>query len=688
MTISPVAGVATRDIDFYVVCNLPTYASKRVSVVVPLRKGDTSAVGELYIPAAEAYRVSFHTEIDGDLIAGLDDFARYSYSDFTGNYLLNMPKVVFASSAVQKDSTVSYIGLSKKVNKIRQIPQPIVLGDEFPDLSGAQEVYELNGNGNQAVTGGRTALTLNGLTTEYASAISLNALPSRWFGYEGLDMLVLSLDDLKLLARNYPGKLLAVERWVASSGTLVVTGCGTGLSNAETAIQVFGEKVAQQTADRIAYPSPRLFEQDNATAQNATTNPYSEITSVRKNRRLTVVGSLDDRGSEESKSRLLAAPFHQGKIVCVSDEGADWAVKKLISENGWLHLVNFTNAIRVEDGLSNANSAIYRETFSGLGFPEFAEPPRYLFETSILLYLIAIGPVAFFVLKKRKQLNLLFVVVPAFSAVCCFLILLYAVFAEGFATRVNVVTVSHLDQSNDKLTTSSVTHVYAGLSPGSYRIDGSNYGFVNMPYNGRRVSIQWRDNSEEISGGEIRARTNHQIFTRGSSESKSGLSVKASGDDGNESVSVQNGFASTLQFVCFKTPDCSRDEFWVAQDVAAGGSAAAEKVHIGNVQKIIKSRLKKQLDQTVFVAGGSLRPSSNRTRTYYYGEVPDRDVDDSEFAVALSSLKLARASWIRSQTESDGGKGYIALTESAEGFESPVAGATVEGSLNIIYGAW
>lgn len=676
-TITPVSGVATKDIDFHVVAR---FNQMKFSTVVSLRKGDASAIGELYAQSGGSYRFSLHTETDGDLTENRGDFAMYSYSNYNANANNDQtPAVVFASSEVKTDQTVSYIGLSKTVNFRQQFPVQVAFSPQFPDLTKVGETYELASGGSTMVAGGRSPLDLNGVESPEFAAVSLGVLPSRWFGYEGLDMLILTLDDLKLLTTEYPSKFLALQRWVAAAGRLVVINCGDKLEKADEALIQFGEKFLRESSDQVIYPPNELRELRLAPVNNDLLNRAE---------------SLSQRGGEEANFGLMAVPFHRGMIICVSDEGSDWGLSKQKKVNRWRNLLDFNNALNGTGRMFQKQGVMFENTLPTLGFPEFAEPPRYLFESSILLYLIAVGPLAFFLLKQRNQLNLLFVLIPAFSLLCCFTILMYAIFAEGFDTRVNVVTVSELDQQNGRLSTDSISHVYAGISPGSYRFDGSSYGLVNSSYrNQRQLTIKQQSNSQEISGGEIRARTNHQVFMRSSSESTVGLRIVVEDRDGEKVARVRNGFSSRLQLAIFSTEDCGRDEVWLLQNVAAGEVATAKKSKLDDVSSEVRGLVREQMQPTILIAGGS-SDSSRSTRRNYSRRIFSQnqrqplDVDDSVCAQSLTRLKMASKAWLRSQTDRSDGRGYVAVVDACENFELPVPDATVEGSLHVIYGAW
>ena len=64
----------------------------------------------------------------------------------------------------------------------------------------------------------------------------------------------------------------------------------------------------------------------------------------------------------------------------------------------------------------------------------------------ITLFVIAIGPVNYFLLRKWRRLHLLLFTVPASAAVITSLLIAYALAADGFAVRVRARSITQLDQ--------------------------------------------------------------------------------------------------------------------------------------------------------------------------------------------------------------------------------------------------
>ena len=230
--ITPVANAALRDVDFHIVAKSTSYRGTGVaaSTVIRIRKGDTSASGELYIPALGSMH-TIHAETDGNLSYDRRDFAYRNYQ--TDNYggppdtsTGVAPSFVLASSAVTSDDSVQFTVLGRTAPKNMATYNQLSVAKSFPSLDDLKTWYN---SSNTGFNGSRKASAINGFSSPAVTAMSLESLPSKWFAYEGLGMLMITFDDLKLLSQKHPGKLLAIERWVAASGRLVVLDSGDKL---------------------------------------------------------------------------------------------------------------------------------------------------------------------------------------------------------------------------------------------------------------------------------------------------------------------------------------------------------------------------------------------------------------------------------------------------------------------------
>lgn len=676
--ITPVTGTATEDLDFHVVSKSSTYQNTEltVSTVVPVRKGDTSATGELYVPSY-GYHHSFHVELDGNLQFDRKDFCQRDYS--TDYYVAQIasgdgvtPSIVFASSAVIADGSVKYTALSKTVPNDMSVYNRLAIKDGNLDMEDLKQWY-----GGVSVAG-RAPMDINGLNSPLVSTMSLESLPSKWFAYEGLGALVITMDDMKLLSKNHPGKLLAIERWVAASGRLVVLNCGSELEKTEQVLKLLGDSNKNLRENRpctflkqpISEAKIKLV-QDTIKNQSNGVGSYQQLlaTQAVQNLDLRIRTSSDTLKNtiEKAEHDFVSVEFEQGEVIFVTDEASDWGSGE---DDRWIKFSLFLKAMYQATSLDHR---VFNEsTIRNFGFPEFDEPPRYVFEFSITFYLLAIGPLAFFILKRRRQLNLMFVIVPVISALFCAAILGYAIFAEGFDTRVNLFTVTSLDQRTGRQATSSVAHVYSGLTPSPYRLNSSTHGLVNVSPGGRGLNVSWGDSGEAISGGEIRARANHQLFARTSNETENRAVFSFGGSGESATASVRNELGVPIVGVVFLSDDCDGKEAWYCSGVEPGQSAAATKINIGEIADTMRACIHEGGSATVFAS-----PRSSGRAEY---------ANSSGVAIELSNAWRMSHIGIRRQIEEKDGKGFLAITSESVNYEMPIENPQVQSQIHLVKG--
>lgn len=698
--ITPVTGVAADDLDFYTVVKVSGYQNGvTISTMIPIRKGDTFATGELYVPNNVGYNFSIHTEFDGDLRNDRTDFAKTNYFDNSFNSLNTpssgvSPSFVLASSEIISDDSLHFMVMNRSVSPNLPSRTTIDVTESFPELSDLDLWYS---NPNAAGFGAsRPVASFNGLTSQLATAMSLESLPSKWFGYEGLGMLMISYSDLQLLARKHPGKLIAIERWVAGSGRLVVLNCGDKLQHSDEVLKLLGDQQAEIRDNRIcklqiSEPDEKdlkkvrnVIESAAAAAGGYYPGSVYQTQSTQGIDRIKypfMEDTLKNALSSGNAKDYLAVQFELGQIVCVSDRGSDWKTEKGNDVDRWSHLglfldksdrKKFRNEYRVLNDLP----------IRGLGFPEFDEPPRYVFEFSILVYLLAIGPVTFFVLKRKHKLNLMFVFVPIVSALFCTTILAYAIFAEGFDTRVNVFTETWLNLRTGRQSTSSAAHVYSGITPSAYVLNSPTFGMVNLPSGGRTQRIAWSDADEEISNGEIRARTNHQLFTRCSNETDQRLSFSFASDDDEASAFVQNGFDTDIVGVAFRSRDCNINEVWFARQVTSGQRVKATKMSVTDVTDELRGMTRDRGQSILFNLnqGSRYNNRSGRWRGYV------GDIESSEVATSLRNNWNLTEGILQNAVGQEDGLGFYAVTEQSINYDLPISNAKVEAAIHVLKG--
>jgi hypothetical protein len=129
-----------------------------------------------------------------------------------------------------------------------------------------------------------------------------------------------------------------------------------------------------------------------------------------------------------------------------------------------------------------------------LDIPGLGEVPVRTFFFLILVFAIAVGPVSYVALRRRRKLAWLLVTIPAGGFACAAAILLYGFLSEGFGIRGSVRSFTVLDQRSHQAATCAGRTLYAGLQPGALRPDPETF------FSSRNLMLQ--DNNGP-SGGNL-----------------------------------------------------------------------------------------------------------------------------------------------------------------------------------------
>src|SRR5262249_22484834 len=91
--------------------------------------------------------------------------------------------------------------------------------------------------------------------------------------------------------------------------------------------------------------------------------------------------------------------------------------------------------------------------------------PVVQFQVLITLFVIAIGPVNYYLFKRLGKLNLMVLTVPAGALAVTSGLLIYAVIADGFSVRARASSFTPIDQRSGQAECWTRLSYYAGLSP-------------------------------------------------------------------------------------------------------------------------------------------------------------------------------------------------------------------------------
>jgi len=315
-------------------------------------------------------------------------------------------------------------------------------------------------------------------------------LPQRWIDYSSVDVVYLSLGQLEELAGRKPAALQAVLRWTAAGGNLWVSGVGQDwqhvakledllrLATGETPVppdRATGEtpvpladdltKWGWKPPDKEAYLRSVQGGLSELPVTERRYPPYvmppPQVPAEEVVEPINPTSALPRVGKAPAEPHFLFRPYDMGLIVAFAsgdpfqDTADQWrGVLNTVGSDRWLWCRRH--------GLSmvRQNPDYWNFLIPGVGLVPVTE-----FCVLITLFVLAIGPLNYWLLRRWGRLHLLVVTIPLGAATVTLALFAYAVVADGLGTRVRVRSVTRLDQSRGQAVCWARLSYYAGLAP-------------------------------------------------------------------------------------------------------------------------------------------------------------------------------------------------------------------------------
>lgn len=465
-------------------------------------------------------------------------------------------------------------------------------------------------------------------------------LPRRWVDHSSADLICITLDDLAALRAEDSGAFAALLDWTASGGNLVVSGVGgrqerLGLLESllgmmpppETKPKVEGKPPAEgRRAGRAGWldpnptlrnerlPAERLFPQNEAfipgsmpeiqTMKGLTEAP-ADMPVPPESKAKPQAEAPPGTKAPNGKARWPGAaggiasgrvglpkaalskptaedglfwlrPYYWGMVVALGPE-AMWPGTAI----RWRWLLNSLGHDRwLWDRRHGVSVIEDNPEFWNFLIPGVGLPPVAGFEVLISVFVLAVGPVNYLLLRRAKRLHLMVVTVPGSAVLATGLLLLFGLVSDGLSTRVRVRSITHLDPQQGRALCWARLSYYAGVAPrGGLRFPSDT---LVIPYDaeprivsnsaGRRQVFQWVGQEQWLRSGWLASRTPTQFVTLRTRPTTLGLEVVATASGTWE---VRNRLGTRIHRLLVRN---RQGEYLRAADIEPGGSRALEAV--------------------------------------------------------------------------------------------------------------
>jgi hypothetical protein len=367
----------------------------------------------------------------------------------------------------------------------------------------------------------------------------------------------------------------------------------------------------------------------------------------------------------------------------------DWPRRRITSQGMALR-----SALRwdARHGMTPADANM---DFADLLVPGVGLAPVTEFRVLITLFVLLIGPVNYFVLKRLKRLHLLVLTVPLAAALMTGTLFAYAVLSDGFGTSVRVHSVTRLDQRTGESVCWARLSYYAGLAPGQGLamptdvaiypiIPGWNDSSINASVGAER-EILWEPPDAKLVQGWLRSRTPTQYLTIRARKSPHRLELAAA----KGKLTAANGLGTTILYVVAADEE---GRLFAGENLPAESSTSLQPVARADAIRRVRQLLtdnKPEPPAALAAEESDLllmeRRNTQRMMRSRYG----LSYSDERLSANLMNDELANLAGL------DGGpalqlppRSYVAFTETGPEVVTGIPRAREEASFHVVIGQW
>ncbi len=542
-------------------------------------------------------------------------------------------------------------------------------------------------------------------------SLNIDDLSDRWIDYTGIDCFAIRQSDLKTLVEKHRRQWGAIRSAVAAGANLLIYEVsaeqvaeldrylGLPPSPETSAADKIEQGIDPNSSDSLGWkaisrpiaipdnPSPQAvedFDVQSVPSATATTQPSPP----------PVVALHPAIASPPTESRVHGRSLGRGLVLSTVESLAFDA----IGLNGLLQHVpthrafwNARHGLSLDPELVSANRAdFWTFLIPGVGLTPVVE-----FQILITLFVLVIGPLNFFLLRRWQRLNLLVFTAPITAAIVTLLLVGYAMVADGLGVRVRARTFTQIDQRRGEAVCWSRLSFYAGLTPRQdlkFSEDVAVYPFRQE--SAERIGIgapptrqwNWGDTPADPAGSTaagakeqrlsrdwLPARTPTQFVTVRSRESPARLDVKISADGSTAKIANHLGVRIRKLFV-----RDTADHYFSGENVVPDGAATLSS-------SAASSFIALDLGDPLSLPPGSRLDwfeSSSFSRRYGMRTYSTNNLSAPAQGGGMLELSLKQAS-----THLAPGH-YVAIVDRSPELELGVESAREEASLHVVAGNW
>lgn len=492
---------------------------------------------------------------------------------------------------------------------------------------------------------GRKTVVDQGLQI-HSPGLSLNLmqgeLADNWLDYTPYDFVSIEFDELVGLVASNPARVAPLLQWVRAGGVLWIEQVGDDWQRLQELHQLFGwdndspiepsKPINRQEVGALGWTYVDLVPPSGVVSEPELMRDFDPSQPAKSR--------ATDKASVYTTDWFVGRRFDWGMVIAfhkTHDEpprSMNTARNQLMAGTFWK-----AQAWPVRHGLTPGSA---NGDFSNWLIPGVGLAPVVSFQVLITLFVLVIGPLNYWILKRLGRLHLMVVTVPTAALLITGALLAYGLFSDGLATRLRTQSITLLDQRSNQATTWSRMSYYAAFAPRN-GLTFSDQTAVYPIYPGLVESyagggsrtartIEWADGQQKMTSGWMASRTPTQFLAIEPRETQAELII-----DINQNQSrVENQFDAKCQLICVVDEE---GEWLMAEQVEAGQTSELERVKrsdaIAAYRKTLTDReprfpgaIDAANDSPLLYEQRRTMRRRNRNRNYSYVEFGDSNLHD------------------------------------------------------------
>ena len=599
----------------------------------------------------------------------------------------NLPCVIERDFSLPQGatSTTQVILVPQLQNRISSKWEVWVDGVKDKDLSSGENFNTQSGNNMSALicdkTSGLSRWSNRPLLQNYLSsypdesfdmhAVSGSELPDSWLAYSGLSLVAIEASELELLQKEFPDRLSALLRYVRAGGNLWIFSGENSSVELQSIEKFLG--IVQNSPDALESLAARGWRylplSDTPSIPEA---ELSQLAQPKDGPQIDLSPSQnavrqDPARAVDSRHWFVARSYGMGTATVFRTPSRQDQAKTMQAIERSLLSRRLPWDMRHGNDPKTGNSQFYDWLI-----PDVGTAPVFAFQLLISLFVIGIGPLNYWLLKRSRKLPLLLVTVPIASLAATLLLLAYGFFQDGIGIQLRARSLTLLDQRAGEATCWTRLSYYAGVAPADglkmpldtavYPISPERRSRRSSQHMTDRKEIQW-DQHQNLKRGWLGARTPTQYLTIAARPSTKKLQFERQGDD------------------LFVTNHLGVDVISLAVQDEAGNFYSGEKFSMEQRQRLASSDMR--------IAVAELRTLFAKNQLQFPADFAiNRQSVSNRLTWSANLMENRFSSYLSPLANSWENGTYVAVTR--EGVEVSLGRQDVveSGSFHVIQGSW